>query len=299
MARAGERRPARRRSAGRRAGHHAGCGAGGVGAAAEHGLSKAKTAELARAASLPDEVVTALAHDATDQSVEQVAAAVRQACLEHAVPEPAVEPSCELVRSADHARLTATVGLVEAEVLEVALDAYAEAAKLAKDQPYAKRRASALVGLARHYLDHAVRRACHAGRPATCARRRRRRGARGPVGRLGQAGFGWRSSPATKPGGWRWMPTSVASSPAAGRRCSMWGAPPGRFPRISRRPSSPETGTAPARAALRRRGLARSITSSRGCDTGPHRSTTSRSDVGSTTTRSIDLGRAPWPRDRW
>jgi len=52
--------------------------------------------------------------------------------------------------------LRATLGLVDSEMLEVALDAFAEAAKLPKDQPYARRRAAALVGLARHYLDHAT-----------------------------------------------------------------------------------------------------------------------------------------------
>ena len=46
------------------------------------------------------------------------------------------------MRSADRVQLRATVGLVEGEVLEVALDAFAEAAKLPKDQPYAQRRAA-------------------------------------------------------------------------------------------------------------------------------------------------------------
>ena len=123
-------------------------------AAARNGLSLAKTAELAEPASLPEAVVDGLAAGAAELSVDQVAAAVRQARLDHDVVDPPVGPSCEVIRSQDRVQVRAVVGLVDGEVLEVALDAYAEAAELSKDLPYAQRRARALVGLARHYLDY-------------------------------------------------------------------------------------------------------------------------------------------------
>jgi hypothetical protein len=125
-------------------------------AAMEAGLSKAKTAELLRAERLPEALVRELAVGASEQSVEQVAAAVRRARLEHRDEDAPVEPSCELTRSHDRVRIAATVDLVGGELLEVALDAISEAADVPRDVPYAQRRAHGLVALARYYLDHAA-----------------------------------------------------------------------------------------------------------------------------------------------
>lgn len=123
-------------------------------AAAERGLSRAKTAELVRAATLPEEVVEQLADAATGQTVDQLASAVRQARLNHEVPDVPLRPSCQVTRRGDHVEIAAVVDVVGGECVEVALDAYAETAKLPRDLPYRERRAAALVGLARFWLDH-------------------------------------------------------------------------------------------------------------------------------------------------
>jgi hypothetical protein len=120
------------------------------------GVSRAKAAELVQAALLPDEVQADLVSFAKEAAVEQVATAVRRARLDHGLPEPVVEPSATLTRRADRVVLDATVDLVDGEVLEVALDTMAEQLGLPTDVPYPQRRAKALVGLAKHYLDHAT-----------------------------------------------------------------------------------------------------------------------------------------------
>lgn len=123
-------------------------------AASEQGLSRAKTAELVRAAALPEEVVEQLAKAAVDQSVDQLASAVRRARLAQNVPDAPMRPSCQVTRRGDHVEVEAVVDLVGGEYLEVALDAYADTAELPRDLPYTERRAAALVGLARFWLDH-------------------------------------------------------------------------------------------------------------------------------------------------
>jgi hypothetical protein len=125
-------------------------------AATEARLSMAKTAELVRAANLPTDVVRALATTATDLSVEQVASAVRRARLAHHDDDPPVTPTCELTRAHDRVRVVATVDLVDGELLEVALDAVADAVDEPKALPYPQRRARALVELARFFLGHAA-----------------------------------------------------------------------------------------------------------------------------------------------
>jgi hypothetical protein len=123
-------------------------------------LSKAQTAELSRAADLPSEVLQEMAADATQQSVHELASAVRRARFANGAGEPVVEPSCHVLRRHDRVHLEATLDLVDGELVEVALDAYADTAQLSKELPYPQRRAAALTGLARYFLDHA-------GDPAT------------------------------------------------------------------------------------------------------------------------------------
>ncbi len=119
-------------------------------------VSKAKTVELVRAAVLPDAVQAALVAEAAHAPVEQVAASVRRACLDHGVTDTPVTPAMTITRTADRARLDATVDLVDAELIEVAVDAAAEALKLPAHTTTAERRARGLVALARHYLEHAA-----------------------------------------------------------------------------------------------------------------------------------------------
>lgn len=135
-------------------------------AARSHGLSKAKTAELARGRDLPAVVVEELAAAAEGQTVGEVGAAVTRARAVLGQVEPPVESTCEVTRRHDRVELAATLGLVDGEVVETALDSYAATAGLPKDLPYAERRAAALVGLARYWLDHAdAPAATRVGRP--------------------------------------------------------------------------------------------------------------------------------------
>ena len=124
-------------------------------AARSQGLSKAQTAELARARDLPADVVGELAAGAIGQTLSQLSAAVTQARAIAGQSDEPVASRCELTRRHDRVEVSATLGLVDGEVLETALDSYATTAGLTKDVPYAERRAQALVGLARYWLDHA------------------------------------------------------------------------------------------------------------------------------------------------
>jgi len=117
-------------------------------------VSKAKAAELVRAAALPDDVQAELVAQAPGLAVEQVAAAVQQARLAHDAPTPEVTPVMTITRHADRAVLDATVDLVDAELVEVTLDTAVEALDLPTTMPYPERRARALSAVCRYFLDH-------------------------------------------------------------------------------------------------------------------------------------------------
>ena len=128
--------------------------------------------------------------DGAEQSVEELAAAVRQARIEHEVPEPPVEPSCELVRSADRVRLTGD-GRARRRRGAGGRARRVRGGGQAGEGPALRattggraRRPGAPLPRPR------VRRAGDAGRPAACARRGRCRGARGASRRLGDACLG-------------------------------------------------------------------------------------------------------------
>ena len=123
-------------------------------AVAAGAVSKAKAAELVRGRDLPDDVQEALIGGAATQAVEELANAVERARLAHG--ERSTPPPRELTiaRRVDHARIEGTVDLVDAEILEVAISTMADAAGLPVEMPYSERRAHALVGLARYYLQH-------------------------------------------------------------------------------------------------------------------------------------------------
>lgn len=123
--------------------------------ALHHGVSKAKVAELVKASTLPDDVQRSLATLAETASVDTVANAVREARLDHGLTPPAVTPTATINRHHDRVEVTATLDLVDGEHIEVALDTMAAMLDLPPTMPYPQRRARALAGLARHFLDHA------------------------------------------------------------------------------------------------------------------------------------------------
>jgi hypothetical protein len=128
-------------------------------------VSKAKAAQLVRAKGLPEDVQEALVASAVSLPVEQVAAAVERARLAHGAAPAPVEPQLSISRRADHATLDGTLDLVDAEVVDTALSTMVEAMRLPTDMAYSERRARALVGLARYYLDHQDNVTGRVGRP--------------------------------------------------------------------------------------------------------------------------------------
>ena len=117
-------------------------------------ISKAKAAELVRGKDLPEDVQEALIGGAVTQAVEEVANAVERARLAHGGHSAPPPRELTITRRSDHARIDGTVDLVDAEILDVALSTMADAAGLPVEMPYCERRAHALVGLARYYLEH-------------------------------------------------------------------------------------------------------------------------------------------------
>jgi hypothetical protein len=128
-------------------------------------VSKAKAAELVRGKHLPDDVQEALVSAASTQAVEQVAAAVERARLAHGAEVPPRQRRLTVTRMADHARIEGTMDLVDAEIVDVALSTMVERLDLPADVPYGERRAHALVGLARYYLEHQGQVVGRLGRP--------------------------------------------------------------------------------------------------------------------------------------
>jgi hypothetical protein len=117
-------------------------------------VSKAKAAELVRAADLPEDTQHALVEQARTMPVEHVAAAVEQARLADGLASTPVVPSLTINRRTDRATVEATLDLVDAEMLDVALSTAVESLQLPTTMPYAERRARALGAVARFFLDH-------------------------------------------------------------------------------------------------------------------------------------------------
>jgi Domain of unknown function (DUF222) len=124
-------------------------------AMASGAVSKAKTIELVRTAELPEVAQARLIEEAIGAPVELVAASVQRARLDHGVEDVPVTPAMMVTRSRDRAKLEATVDLVDAELVEVAVHAAAEALNLPAETTTAERRARGLVAIARFFLDHA------------------------------------------------------------------------------------------------------------------------------------------------
>jgi hypothetical protein len=128
-------------------------------------LSAGKAAELVRAAELPEEVQSALLEDAVGAPVEQVAASVERARLAYGAGTVPPTPELTISRCSGQAKVEGTLDLVDAEIVDVALTTMIEALKLPTEMPYSERRARALVGLARHYLDNQTSVTGRVGRP--------------------------------------------------------------------------------------------------------------------------------------
>jgi hypothetical protein len=134
-------------------------------AMATGGLSKAKAAQLVHTANLPPSVQVALIDQAGAQPVEQVAVAVQQARLTHGVEPAPVTPTLSITRGADRAQLEATLDLVDAETLDVALATAVDAMDLPKAMRYSERRARGLAAIGRFFLDHQTKVTGRVGRP--------------------------------------------------------------------------------------------------------------------------------------
>jgi hypothetical protein len=129
-------------------------------------VSKAKAAELVRAADLPDDTQRALVDAAATTSVERVASSVQRARLEQGVVSPPVRPAFTLTRRHDHAVVEGVLDIVDAELVDVAVHAAVDRLDLPTDLPIAERRAKALAAIARFFLDHHERvPATRLGRP--------------------------------------------------------------------------------------------------------------------------------------
>ena len=123
-------------------------------AVAAGAVSRAKAAELVRGKDLPCDVQEGLIDRAATQAVAEVAAAVERARLAHGSRSTPPPRELTIARRVDHARIEGTVDLIDAEILDVAISTMADAAGLPVEMPYCERRAHALVGLARYYLQH-------------------------------------------------------------------------------------------------------------------------------------------------
>ena len=134
-------------------------------AVAAGGLSKAKAAELVRGKDLPEDVQVALVDDAAALPVEQVAAAVERARLAHGAEPPSVTPQLTITRLSGHARSKERWTWLAPSWSTPRSSTMIEAMGLPTDLAYTERRARALVGLARDYLDHQDQVTGRVGRP--------------------------------------------------------------------------------------------------------------------------------------
>ena len=146
--------------------------------------------------------------------VEQVAASVRRARLDHGVRDPPVTPSLTITRSKDRARLDATVDLVDAEIIEVAVQAAAEALTCPPTPPPPND------GPVGWWPSPATSSTTPPSPPPTASDDptssswSTSRSSK-PVPAAPPPWPRAPSSPATRPAGWPWTPTSPGSSPRA------------------------------------------------------------------------------------
>jgi hypothetical protein len=117
-------------------------------------VSKAQAAELVAAANLPEDVQERLVEHAAVVPVERLGDAVRQAQLDHgAVPADPV-PHLDLTKTSAGGRIEGQLDGEGFELVGRAVQAMVDQMGLPTDLPLAQRRAAALVGLARHFLEH-------------------------------------------------------------------------------------------------------------------------------------------------
>jgi len=126
-------------------------------------LSRAKAAELGRAAGATPDEQEALVAAAATQAVEELAHEVDRWQLQHQVATE-VDDSCKITSAAGGGRIEATLSTEGLEWVQVAVDAAADQLGLT-GVPWPERRAKGLVAVCRHFLDHAEVPTRRHGRP--------------------------------------------------------------------------------------------------------------------------------------
>ncbi len=129
-------------------------------------VSRAKAGELVRAVGATVDEQAALVETATEQSVEEVAAAVTRWCHDHGTAAAPIAPALSIVRRADRVCVEATLDVEGGEFVQVAVDTAVAQLALPRETPYAERQAHGLVAISRYFLDHvADPPSTRAGRP--------------------------------------------------------------------------------------------------------------------------------------
>jgi len=118
-------------------------------------VSKAQADVLVGGRDLPVEVQQELVERADELSVHQLGQAVREAKFDHGLVPADPLPSLELTQTDSGGTIQANVDAEGYELVSRAVHAMVDQMGLAKDLPIGHRRAVALVGLARHFLEHA------------------------------------------------------------------------------------------------------------------------------------------------
>jgi hypothetical protein len=117
-------------------------------------VSKTQAGVLVAGRELPVDVQERLVERADVLSVQQLGQAVRQAQFDHGLVPTDPLPSLELTQTDSGGTLQATVDAEGYELVSRAVHAMVDQMGLPKDLPIGHRRAVALVGLARHFLEH-------------------------------------------------------------------------------------------------------------------------------------------------
>ncbi len=116
-------------------------------------VSKAQADVLVGGAALPVEVQERLLQRAEVLSVRQLGQAVREAQFDHGVVPPVAQPHAEVRKTDDGGVVEANLDTLGFEIVETAINVAVEQMGLPTDVPIGERRAAALVGIARHFLE--------------------------------------------------------------------------------------------------------------------------------------------------
>jgi len=118
-------------------------------------VSKAQADVLVDGRDLPEDVQSQLVDRADELTVRQLGQAVREAKYDHGLVPIDPLPSLSLTQTDSGGTIEATVDAEGYELVSRAVHALVDQMGLPKDLPMGHRRAVALVGLARHFLERA------------------------------------------------------------------------------------------------------------------------------------------------